>query len=161
MVLSVIFSLTLVIALIFYFFKKEFSFLENTIVFMVLAIITRNYNTIMAMVLKTIQSTVEHQLFAALLLNREVITPVLVLLFINGFLLYKVWKKRVFLFLIIIGCLQGMDVLFIHFKVIRYIKWNFYAGFIVNLFYLFAGLGLAYLLKYIREQDLLKHDHRL
>jgi hypothetical protein len=161
MVLSVLVSLSMIFGLIFYFFEKKLSFIENAIVFMVLAIITRNYNTIMTMVLKIVRSSEEQQLFAALLLQREVTTPVLVLIFINGFLLFKVWKKRVVLFLFIIGLLQGMDVLFVHFDVIHFVKWNFYNAFIVNLFYLFAGIGIAYLLKYMRKQELLKHDHRL
>jgi hypothetical protein len=161
MVLSVLVSLSMIFGLIFYFFEKKLSFIENAIVFMVLAIITRNYNTIMTMVLKIVRSSEEQQLFAALLLQREVTTPVLVLIFINGFLLCRVWKKRVVLFLFIIGLLQGMDVLFVHFNVIHFVKWNFYYAFIVNLFYLFSGIGIAYLLKYMRKQELLKHDHRL
>jgi hypothetical protein len=161
MVLSVLVSLSIVLGLIFYFFEKKLSFVENAIIFMSLAIITRNYHTIMTMVLKTVKSSEEHKLFADLLLQREVTTPVLVLIFINGFLLCRVWKKRVILFLFIIGLLQGMDVLFVHFDVIHFVKWNFYYGCIVNLFYLFAGIGLAYLLKYMRKQELLKHDHRL
>lgn len=161
MILSILFTSTILIALIFFLSEKKLSFLENAIVFMVMVIITRNYNTIMTMVLKLFKNTESHQLFVGLLLHREIIIPVLVLIFINSFLLFNSWKRRVVLFLLILGTLQGFDMLLVHFGVIRFMNWNAYCACVVNLLYLCIGLGVTYLLKYLKKQESINHDHRL
>jgi hypothetical protein len=161
LILSVLLTATILIALIFFLWEKKLSFLENAIVFMVIAIITRNYNTIMAMVLHLFKNTESHQLFVGLLLHREIILPLLVLLFINAVLSFDSWKQRAALFLLIMVTLVGLDLFLVHFKIIRYIKWNVYFACFVNLSYLCIGLGLTFLLNYLKKQEFVKHDNRL
>lgn len=88
--LTLVIALTL--ALVFYFHSKPLLFLQNSILYMILTIITTNVTTILSLNLHWMQTTVNPFLFPALLLYRDIIVPLIVLIFINGFYSTKVMR---------------------------------------------------------------------
>jgi hypothetical protein len=136
-------TLTLFISHLFFHSNKKLSFLQNSILFMIVVIMVRNYTTIMSMELKLLKITEDPFLFIFLLLYREIIVPLVVLFFANTYLTITRRTKRMFLLFSVLAFMGGMDYLSEYFKVIEWVKWNFiYAG-IVNAAILMVGLGLA------------------
>jgi hypothetical protein len=158
MALSFSITLTIMISHVFFFQKKKLSFLLNSIVFMILAIITRNYMTIMTMELKLLKTTEDHVLFLFFLVNREIIIPLLILIFTNIYLQTTSLKKKIFLFIGVLLFMHGMDYLSVHLKVITFIKWNFIYAAIVNVVYLLIGLGLAKIVLFLQKWESTKND---
>jgi len=152
--------LALTLALVFYFQTKPFSFLQNSILYMVLTIITTNVITILSLNLKWIRPTDNPFLFPALLLYRDVIIPLLVLIFINGFHGNKVLWIRASYFLICFIGLLAMDLLFLICKIIGYTKWNLYFAAVTNVGYLIIGLLIGEMLLYVVKRSP-KHDSRV
>ncbi len=120
---------------------------------MVLAMAATNYNTIMAMNLDKIESTQDPFLFIAFLLYRDILIPIIVLLFVNSFLNVGDTYKKSFSFLFFLLLLNGLEFLFIFFKIIRYTHWTHLDGFIVQCFYLLIGLVLARLVLYAQKRS--------
>lgn len=144
--------ISLYTVLVFYFQKKPLSFLQNSIVFMIITIATKNYTTIMTLQLKLFKLTEDSLLFLFFLLNRDIIGPVIVLIFINVFLGTATWKKKVYIFIGMFLSLQLMDILSLLFAVVTYTKWKLlYAG-IANSAFLIFGLGLARGVKYLNRE---------
>lgn len=137
---------------VFYFLKKKLSFLQNAFVFMVISIAARNYTTIMVLQLKWLHLTEDPFLFLVFLLNRDLIGPMLILIFINVFWRKQSSKSMLFFFLIILLCLQLMDGFIVGFGVITYIKWNFYKAFAVNIVLLAGGLGISKCSIYLKRE---------
>jgi hypothetical protein len=77
--------LTISISLFYFFQRKSFTFIENSIVYMVITILTTNVITILSLNFKVIKTTENPLLFPAVLLYRDGIIPLLVLIFINIF----------------------------------------------------------------------------
>ncbi|WP_175532538.1 hypothetical protein [Paenibacillus sp. yr247] len=126
-----------------------------------MAIATKNYITIMTMELKMIKTTEDNFLFVFLLMFREMIIPLIVLIFTNAYLLTPSWKKRILLFIVVLAVMQGMDYLTIHFKVIQFIKWNFICAAIMDAAFLLFGLMLAKTVLYLKEWERRKHESRV
>ncbi|CAM3724300.1 hypothetical protein [Cytobacillus oceanisediminis] len=144
--------ISLYTVLVFYFQKKPLSFLQNSIVFMIITIAAKNYTTIMTLQLKLFKLTEDSLLFLFFLLHRDIIGPVIVLIFINVFLGTATWKKKVFIFIGMFLSLQLMDILSLLFAVVTYTKWKLlYAG-IANSAFLIFGLGLAGGVKYLNRE---------
>jgi hypothetical protein len=161
MALPVSITLTIIISHFFFVQKKKLSFLQNSIVFMVISIMTKNYMTIMTMQLKMLKNTEDHFLFLFFLLQREIIIPLLVLIFINTYLLSSCWKRKTFLFIGVLASMQAVEYLSVHFKVVEYVKWNFIFAVIVNVAYLLMGLGLAKIVLFLKQWENRQHDRSL
>jgi hypothetical protein len=153
MALPLIITIAFIVSYIFFFINKELSFLQNSILFMLVAIMTRNYITIMSMELELIKTTEDPFLFLFLLIGREIITPLLILIFVNTFLLFRRKLNQVFISIATIGFMEGLDYLYIHFKVISYIKWNLGYALSVNIAYLLIGIGLGMLLLFLQKRE--------
>lgn len=149
MALSIFITITILLLHSFFFLKKELSFLQNSILFFILAIATKNYSTIMTMGLKRLKTPDEHTLFGVFLLHREIITPLIVMLFVNIFISKACWWKRILLLLSALVLMQGLDYLSIFFEVIKFLKWNHLYAAVINLAYLLIGLGVGKLLMYL------------
>jgi hypothetical protein len=161
MALPVSITLTILISHFFFYSKKTLSLLQNSIVFMVMAIITRNYVTIMTMQLKLLKSTEDYFLFLFLLMHREIIVPLLVLIFINNYLSSSCWNKKMFLFIGVLTIMIGMDHLLVYYKVIEYEKWNFIYAVIVDSAFLIIGIGVAKVLLFLHSWESLQDDSSL
>jgi hypothetical protein len=142
--------LTISISLFFFFQRKRFTFTENSIVYMAITILTTNVITILTLNLKVIKTTENPFLFPAVLLYRDVIIPLLVLSFINGFLANFTLKRKFFYFIFIFTCLNGIEALLIFQDVLKFIKWNYFNAVIVNTAYLFIGLGIAKIVLFLK-----------
>jgi FtsH-binding integral membrane protein len=89
MALSISITLFLLISHILFFKKKKMSFLQNSVLFMVIGIISKNYITIMTMQLEKLATSQDDFLFVALLLYRDII------IFYKCIILYE-WDELLF-----------------------------------------------------------------
>ncbi|MGG7621670.1 hypothetical protein [Bacillus coreaensis] len=136
--LTLVIALTL--ALVFYFQKKTFTFLHNSIQYMLLTIITTNVITLLSLNLSWIKPSDNPLVFPAILLYRDVNIPLLVLILINGFYSTKLLRiKASYLFISFLG-LIAMDVLLTTCKILEYTKWNLFFAAVTNVGYLLIGL---------------------
>lgn len=156
--LTLVIALTL--ALVFYFHSKPLLFLQNSILYMILTIITTSVTTILSLNLHWMQTTVNPFLFPAFLLYRDIIVPLIVLIFINGFYSTKVMRKRASYFLFCFIGLLATDVLLLRCNILEYIKWNLFFAAVINVGYLMIGLLIGKLLLYVVKRST-KHDSRL
>jgi hypothetical protein len=161
MALAIIITLTILIFYIFFIQKKKLSFLQNSIVFMLMTIVTTNYITIMSMELKILKTSEDDFLFLFLLILRDIVIPLLVLIFINTYLHSPSMKKKVIFFIVILSILHGMDYLSVYFGVIKYVKWNFIYSLFVDVAYLLIGMGLSIVVLYLRELENQRYDSNL
>lgn len=152
--------LNLVISLFFFFQKKPFSFLQNSIVYMAFTILTTNVITILSLNLQMIKTTENPFLFPAVLFYRDGIIPLLLLIFVNAYHTSSTLKVKVFYFILIFACLNGIDALLIYVDVLKFTKWNFLKEAMINCAYLFIGLGIAKIVLHVSKRSL-KHDSHL
>jgi hypothetical protein len=87
------------------------------------------------------------------MIRREVITPVLILIFVNTFLLFRRKLHQVFISIATVGFMEGMDYLYIHFKVITYVNWNLGYALIVNIAFLLIVIVLGRLLLFLQKRE--------
>lgn len=146
--------LTILISFFCFFQRKPFTFIENSIVYMVLTILTTNIITILSLNLHLIKATENPFLFPAVLLYRDAIIPLLILIFINFFYTGFTLKLKFFFFIFIFVCLNGMEALLVFLDVFEFTKWNFYYAAIVNAAYLFIGLGIAKIVLFVSKRSL-------
>lgn len=156
MVLSFTFTLSFITVLVFYLMPKytKKPFLINAIIFMVISIVTKNYLTIMTMVLKLIKTTEDDFLFIALLLYREIMIPFLVLIFLNQYFLHDNKWKKTFVFCSFLITIHGIEIYMVYFKVINYINWNLSFALIVNFSLLFLSIAIWKLLFILEKKEL-------
>ncbi|MDC3413236.1 hypothetical protein NC797_14475 [Aquibacillus sp. 3ASR75-11] len=143
MALPLITTITIMALFILWLHDKKLSFLQNSIVFMVLEIIVRNNATLLTMELKWIDPTENSFLNIFFLMHREIITPLFILLFVNSYLLLFSLRKKTLLFLIFLTLMQGMEYLAVYFGVIKYVEWNYVYAMLLNTAYLLIGLGIS------------------
>ena len=152
--------ITLYCLLFFFFQRKPFSFLQNSIVFMGLTLVTTNFITILALNLDYIKTTENPLLFPSVLLYRDVIIPLLVLIFINGFRASFTIKSKILYFLIITACLNGMEALLLYFHVLEYTKWNSINAAAANCLFLIIGLWMGKMVLHVSKRSP-KHESDL
>lgn len=146
--------LTISISLFFFFQKKCFTFTENSIVYMVITMLTTNVITILSLNLKVIKTTENPFLFPSVLLYRDIIIPLLVLSLINVSFASFTLKRKIFYFIIIFICLNGIEALLIFLDVFIFTKWNYFNAAIINSAYLFIGLWFAKIVLLVSKRSL-------
>jgi hypothetical protein len=161
MALPISITLTLIIAYITFFLKKKFSFVHNAIIFLIMAIIEKNYITIMNLELKILKTTEDPFLFLFLLLHREIIIPLLLVIFLNVLLRLNTLGQKILHFIFIAGFMQLTDILSTYFKVVEFIKWNMFYELLVNISFLFIGIGISKFLVVISKGEGIHHDRNL
>ncbi|MBT2708478.1 hypothetical protein J7I91_11125 [Pseudomonas sp. ISL-84] len=134
--------------------------MQNAIVFMLFSILTIVYGTLLNLQLAWIDVTKDSSLFLFYLLNRNIIRPLIILIFINVFIGGKSLKNKVLIFIGMFLFLQLMDTLSQFLGVVTYTKWNLlYAG-IANCVFLMLGLGLSKGVYYLKRESSM-HDNSL
>ncbi|MBX9973702.1 hypothetical protein [Cytobacillus firmus] len=136
----------------FFFIEKKLSFMQNSLVLMLISIAARNYTTILALQLKWIHITEDSILFIVFLIHREIIGPFLVLMFINIYWKTQSGVKRINVFAIFLVCLLGMDLFSLTSGVITFLDWNLIKAGIGNSAFLIAGLGLSRWIMYLKQE---------
>ncbi|MGO4886263.1 hypothetical protein ACJ2A9_00765 [Anaerobacillus sp. MEB173] len=142
MTLPLFITIAFLIAYLTFFMKKKMTFLHNAILYMVMAIVTKNYMTIMYMELRVIKHTEDPMLALSLLIMREMILPLLVVMYINLRIPDTSWQREILLFATIVGLLQIMTGLSSYLGIVEFIKWNMYYALLVNISYVLIGLGI-------------------
>lgn len=146
-------AITIIISYFFFFQRKKLSFIQNSIIYMVMTMVTTNFITITVLNLKLIKTTENHFLFIVIPLYRDAIIPLLVLIFVNGFFKSSSLKLKIFYFISIFTNLNGIEALLVYFNVLEYTKWNFFYAAIVNFSYLLIGLGLTKIVWHAKQKE--------
>lgn len=153
MALSFSITITILMLHVLILSKKKLSFLHNSITFMLIGLLVRNYFTIMKMVLRWLKITENPILTIVFLINREILIPLTVLIFINLYLSQNSWTKKLLLFLTAFAFLQGIELVALHFKVMEYLKWNYLFAAMVNSTYLLFGVMIAKLILFLAKSE--------
>lgn len=161
MALSFSITITILLLHVLILSKKKLSFLYNSITFMLIGLLVRNYFTIMDMVLKWLKITEKPFLFIVFLIHRELLIPLTILLFINLFLSQNSWAKKLSLFLTALAFLQGLELFALHFGVMKYLKWNFLLAAMVNSAYLLFGVMMAKMILFLAKSEAYRDDRNL
>ncbi|MFC7063497.1 hypothetical protein [Halobacillus seohaensis] len=161
MALPLSITITLLITYISFFIRKKLSFLHNAIVFMVITIITTNYMTIMSMNLKLLKQTEDPFLNLYLIMDREIIVPLVIVIYINLNVKMKTLLKKIYLFLTILGFIQLLVFFQKYFGVVEFLNWNMYSSLLMNSIIILIGLGISKLLSVISESKGQKYDSYL
>ncbi|WP_064093205.1 hypothetical protein [Rossellomorea aquimaris] len=149
------FFITIFIVLIYIvlFMSKKLSFAANSILFMLLSILSTNYLTIMSTKLNWIKTSEDYIKFSSLLITRECIMPLVGVLIVNGLMIYtnRLQKATLFIGILIFMCL--MDVLHLHFNALEHVEWSLFNSVIVNIVYLLIGIGVGEFLYFIQIRE--------
>ena len=151
--MSLPFFLSIFIILIYValFMNKKLSFIANSIQFMVLSILSTNYNTIMTNNLEWMKASEDVTQFISLLINRECIIPLIGVVTVNGYLHFEEKTHKLILFVCLLMFISVLDVLHLYFHSLSYPQWSLLNTVIVNSMYLvlciLIGKGLYYIQK--------------
>ena len=146
--------MTLFLSLFFFYQRKSLTFLENSIVYMLITILTTNVMTIVKLNMKLIKVTENPLLFPAVLFYRDGIIPLLVLLFINMFYKKISLKAKFIYFMVLYTCSFGIEALLVFLHVLDYVNWNFFYSGIVHASYFFIGIGIAEMVLFVSKRSL-------
>ncbi|WP_404459921.1 hypothetical protein [Sutcliffiella horikoshii] len=134
--------LTWFIGTYFFFQKKRLLFIENLMLFLFFLFINKCVLTMISMNLSLIMYSKEPHLFLCFWLQRNIIFPLILLIFVNGVFTKSIGKKVTGgLFTLIVILLT--EALAIHFSIILYHMWSFYISFVVAACYLLIALGIS------------------
>lgn len=134
--------LTWFIAAFFLFQKKPLLMIENLLLFLFFLFLNKCVLTMISMNLSLIMYSKEPHLFLCFWLQRNIIFPLIILIFVNG-VFQKTRSHKVVggLFTVIVILLS--EALAIHFTIIHYHMWSFFISFVVTVIYLFAAVGIT------------------
>lgn len=153
MALSIYITITILLLHFAYHVQKPLNFLQNALIFMVIAIITRQYVTLMALEWHFFKMTEDHWLFICLLLCRDILTPMVTVLFVNYYLRAKTPFTKLAAFLISLGVLLAAHELAVQFHILMYLKWNFFYTALLNAGFLVLALGVLKLAAFIQTLE--------
>ncbi|MEH7373973.1 hypothetical protein [Neobacillus drentensis] len=124
--LVVFFFLAWLVVSLFAVIKKKLSFAENTLIFLVILIVSINFSWIVIEELKLIKRTQESLEYMAYLLNRSVITPFLILIQVNLLLRSKTMMMKITLMVFGVFLLTGVSSLSNFYDIIEYKHWHYW-----------------------------------
>jgi hypothetical protein len=153
MALSIYITITILLLHFAYHVKKPLNFLQNALVFMVIAIITRQCVTIFALEWKLFKMSEDDWLFVCLLLCRDVLTPMVTVLLVNYYVRAKTPLYKTAVFLISLGAMLSMHELAVQFHILTYMKWNFFYTILLNAGFLLSALGVLKLVSFIQTLE--------
>ncbi|MEH7444616.1 hypothetical protein V7201_20070 [Bacillus sp. JJ1122] len=150
MALAIYISLTILLLHFAYYIRKPLNFLQNSLIFMVIAIITRQCLTVMGFEWKLYKLTEDDWLFVCLVLCRDILTPMVTVIFCNYYLRRDFWFSKLAAFVICLAALLGLNYMAVRFGIITYIRWNFEFTALLNTLFLLVALGLVKLISFIQ-----------
>jgi hypothetical protein len=124
--LVVFFFLAWLVVSLFGIIKKKLSFAENTLIFLVILIVSINFSWIVIEELKLIKRTQESLEYMAYLLNRSVITPFLILIQVNLLLRSKTMMMKITIMFLVVFLLTGVSSLSNFYGIIEYNNWHYW-----------------------------------
>ncbi len=144
--------LTWFIATYFLFQKKPLLMIENLMLFLFFLFVNKCVLTMISMNMSLIMYSKEPHLFLCFWLQRNIIFPLVLLIFVNGvFQRSMITKVVAGVFTLIIILLS--EALAIHFSVIHYHMWSFFISFVVAALYLLAALGISTIYRRLLVKD--------
>lgn len=158
MALSIYLSLAILLLHFAFYMKKRLSFLQSSLIFMIIATITRQCITLMAMEWKLIHLTEDYWLFICLLLCRELFTPMITVIFANYYVVSGTAVRKAVSFILSLLALLAINYLAIKFDIITYKNWNFFYTILMNAGFLLVGLGVMKLTFYIHKKENPQHE---
>ena len=135
----------------FLFMKKQLSIVENIFIFLFFHFVNKNVLTLMSLNLGLMTYSKEPHLFIAYFISRNILGPVLLLIFINK-VFRKRWLTRIGYGVAIIGVALCLDKFSISAGIIEYKKWTFFHSFILTILYLFFLYIIASVYRKIKEK---------
>lgn len=150
MALSIYLTITILLLHVAFYIKKPLNFMENSLVFMVIAIITRQCLTLSAMEWGLFKMTEDDWLFVCLLLCRDLLTPMICVIFVN---FYVRGEYKIASFLISLAVLLGLHELAVQLGILTYIHWKFFYTILLNTGFLLAALGVLKLIYFIKIRE--------
>lgn len=153
MALSIYITITILLLHFAYHIQKPLNFLQNALVFMVVAIITRQCVTIFALEWHLFKMTEDDWLFVCLILCRDVLTPMVTVLFANYYVQAKSLFYKMAAFLISLVIMLAMHELAVQFHILTYVKWNFFYTILLNAGFLLSAVGVLKLVSFIQTLE--------
>ncbi|BCB04307.1 hypothetical protein [Bacillus sp. KH172YL63] len=153
--MSLPFFLTIFILMVYVviFMDKKLYFVCNSILFMILSILSTNYFTIMTNTLEWMKASMDVTQFISLLINRECILPLAGVVMANGALCVKTRIGRFSVFASVWLFISGLDALHLHFHSLVYPDWSLMNTVVINAMYLIICVGLGRGLYYLQSRE--------
>ncbi len=158
MALAIYLTISILILHYAYHLKKPLGFLENGIIFMVVAIITRQCLTLMALEWGLYRMTEDYWLFICLLLCRDLLTPLMAVIFINYYVRADAWTSKTAAFFISLTVLLGLHKLAVYFGLITYLKWNFFYTILLNAGFLLTGIAVLKIISVFKVSENVENE---
>jgi len=153
MELATFITLTMLLFWFFFLIKKRLSFIQNSILFMVIGIITKNYLTIMMLELGRVRMLEDHTLYVSLLLYRDFIIPLTILIFANAYLETSTSIQKLLCSLSALLFLVIIEGFLVYFNVIIFTDWSLLHEAVVNAIYLLIGLIFVKLIFFLQKWE--------
>lgn len=145
--LAFIVTLTMIIIHIFYYQKKALTFLQNSILFMILTLLTTNYLTITGLNLKWISWTKDPYLFPSIPVYRDIVIPFIVLILINAYISADSKRLKFLFFLFYLSVMLMIESILIYFGIFTYRNWNLSLTTIFNAIHFLIILAVVKIMK--------------
>jgi hypothetical protein len=122
---SIVFLLSWLFSAIFVVIRKKLSVVENTLVFLVILIVSINFSWIIAEEIKLIQLSKNGVDAITYILYQVVLLPMLLLIYLNVIQRSKSFSKTIIFTIASLGIMLGLSFLFNFDNITEYTKWNF------------------------------------
>lgn len=122
----VFFFLAWLIVSLFVVIKKKLTFAENTLVFLVVLIVSINYSWIVIEELKLIKLTKSSLAYTGFLFNRSIIIPILTVIHVNLLLWCHSLMMKITLFVSVVIILIGVSSLANFYDITEFKHWNYW-----------------------------------
>ncbi|WP_270180880.1 hypothetical protein [Alkalihalobacillus sp. CinArs1] len=142
MALAIAMTISLFLIQLTIFHRKMRSFLENSIVFFGVSIFIMNYLTIITWNMKFISTSDDNTLFLTFLLHRNLITPLIIILFINTVSMLTSRKAKFGFFACTLLIMHTFNLGSVYLKVEVYNEWNFFLAIMMDCILLLIGLAM-------------------
>lgn len=153
MALSFAITISIILLHVSIFQNNRHSFLDNSIVFFVVSIFIMNYLTIIAWNKEFIAVSTEDSMFVTFLLHRNLITPLLVVLFANTFRKRKSVLVKLWLLASSILIMHLFNFGAVYFDVEKYKEWNLLLASMMDFIVLLIGVVTLHFVVFLKTKE--------
>jgi len=130
--------------------KKEI--LRSIIIYFVFSMLSVSIFTVISLNLQLIEITKDKTKFLSLLLNRNIIMPFLILIFINSF--YRLTKnKKIISIILLMISITLLEFINIKLQIYLYVKWNFGLTILFNTLFVLITLIISQCINVIQMRS--------
>jgi hypothetical protein len=146
---ALFFLLTYLISSLFIVMKKKLNIFENTFIFLLILVININFSWILFEELRFVTVAEETLSYIAFLLNRSLIIPMILVVYVNLFHTFKSTSRRIYLTILSLGTMLLLVGVSIFFQILTYVNWNIgYDAIYFALLHLIAFYTYRFLIKF-------------